>query len=281
MKVLPFKIPKPENNALVFQIDKGNSFYSQLHQHIEIQISLILSGEGDLIVGDSISRYEAGNILVFGSQLPHLFRSDTSEVQESHMISLFFSEDSFGQDFFQLVDLKELEPFFENSAFGMKINSRHEKIKSIFLKLEQASSFEKVIYLFEILNQINGANTSSLSTFIYDRVYSEDEGSRMNRVMNHAMNHFSNEITLNEIAEIANMTPNAFCRYFKKRTNKTFFQFLLEIRLEHACRLLSRRNDYSIAEISDLSGFKNISNFNRKFKEYKNSTPTVFRKEIR
>jgi AraC-like DNA-binding protein len=280
VKVLPFKIPKPENNALIYQVDEGEIFYSQLHQHKEIQISIILSGEGDLIVGDSIARYQKDDIVIFGSQLPHLFKSDESVTEKSHMLTLFFSKDSFGKDFFDLVDLKELESFFEKSEMGMRLTSHKTEIKNLFLKMENAGKLEKMIHFFQILNETLKAESNSLSTFIYDRVYTEDEGTRMNNVMNHAMTNFAAEITLDEIAEIANMTPNAFCRYFKKRTNKTFFQFLLEIRLEHACRLLSRRNDFSVAEISDLSGFKNISNFNRKFKQYKSTTPTHFRRDI-
>lgn len=281
MKVLPFKIPKPENNALIYQVDYEDVFYSQLHQHEEIQISVILSGEGDLIVGDSVNRYEPGDILVLGSQLPHLFITDESIPGKSHMLSLFFSRESFGENFFDLVDLKDLESFFKKTEMGMRIISNTNEIKSTFEKFEKANKLEKLIHFFEVLNLINQADSIPLSTFIYDRVYTEDEGTRMNNVMNHAMNNFASEITLDEIADIANMTPNAFCRYFKKRTNKTFFQFLLEIRLEHACRLLSRNNEFSVAEISDMSGFKNISNFNRKFKEYKKTTPTSFRKEVR
>jgi len=280
VKVLPFKISKPQNNALVYQVDKSAILYAQLHQHKEIQISIILSGEGDLIVGDTISRFEPNDIFVFGSQLPHLFKSDETIAEESHMLTLFFSRDSFGADFFELFDLKELNPFFKKSELGMRVHSNKDKIKKRFLQLEKKNNLEKLIVFFEILNEILNSKTSSLSTFIYDKVYSEDEGTRMNNVMSYAMDEFATEIRLEKIADIANMTPNAFCRYFKKRTNKTFFQFLLEIRLEYACRLLSRRNDFTISEISDQSGFRNISNFNRKFKEYKKVTPTAFRKEL-
>lgn len=280
MKVLPFKIPKTKNRAIIYQEDKEGFFYSQLHQHKEIQLSIVLEGEGDLVVGDTISRYRKGSVFVLGSQLPHLFKSDEFTSKESHMLTLFFSKDSFGENFFDLVDLKDFEGFFEKSELGMRIQSNKELIKKYFLKLEEASQLEQMIIFFELVNLILKSKTTPLSTFIYDRVYTEDEGTRMNNVMNYAIDEFANNISLDQIADIANMTPNAFCRYFKKRTNKTFFQFLLEIRLENACRLLSRRNDYTISEISDHSGFKNISNFNRKFKEYKNTTPTNFRKEI-
>ena len=278
MKVLPFKIPKPENNALIYQEDRGVVFYNKLHQHEEIQISIILKGEGDLVVGDTINRYSANDIVVLGSNLPHLFRSDASNIEESHMLTLFFTKESFGKFFFDLIELKELESFFRKISAGIRLLDYKEEVKSTFLALEDASHLERFIHFLTILKHITVSKTEPLSSFIYQRIYTEDEGARMSNVMNHAMAEFDKDISLNEISEIANMTPNAFCRYFKQRTNKTFFQFLTEIRLEHSCRLLVKNKDISISEISDLSGFKNMSNFNRKFKQYKGLTPTAYRK---
>lgn len=278
MKVLPFKIPKPESIALIYQEDKELRFYNKLHQHEEIQISIIVEGEGDLVVGDTINRYQKGDVFVIGSNLPHLFKSEENSDQISFMKTLFFTKESFGKFFFELLELKELDSLFRKLNGGIKLISEHEMIFSHFETLESASQLERFIEFLTILKLISKAKTSSLSSFIYQRTYTEDEGARMSDVMNYAMSEFNREITLNEIADIANMSPNAFCRYFKQRTNKTFFQFLLEIRLEHACRLLKKNKDLSIAEVSDLSGFRNISNFNRKFKEIKGLTPTVFKR---
>lgn len=278
MKVLPFKIAKPENNALIYQVDKGQQLYNQLHQHEEIQISIILKGEGDLVVGDTINRYGKEDIVVIGSNVPHLFRSDVSTFDESLMLTLFFTKESFGKVFFDLIELRELETFFKKINSGIRLENHIEEIKELFLSLENQSQLERFISFLTILNHISNAKTKSLSSFIYSKVYSDDEGERMSNVMNHAISNFNKNITLNEVSDLANMTPNAFCRYFKQRTNKTFFQFLLEIRLEYACRLLIKEKDMTVSEISDASGFKNISNFNRKFKEFKGITPTTFKK---
>lgn len=278
MKVLPFKIPKPENNALIYQVDQGERFYDRLHQHQEIQISIILNGEGDMVIGDTISRFKKDDIVIIGSNVPHLFRSDISSGIESHMLTLFFTKESFGSFFFDLIELRELDSFFNRINSGIQLESKIEEVKDLFLQLGEVSHLERFILFLTILNHISKAKTKPLSSFIYRKVYTDDEGERMSNVMNHAISKFDQEITLDEIAGIANMTPNAFCRYFKQRTNKTFFQFLLEIRLEHACRLLSKHRDMTVSEISDSSGFKNISNFNRKFKQYKGTTPTSFRR---
>lgn len=280
MKVLPFKIPKPENSALIYQIDNGALFYSKLHQHAEIQISIILEGEGDLIVGDTINHYKKNDVLVIGGNLPHLFRSDRLSGTNSHMLTLFFTKESFGQLFFDLIELKELASFFRKTRSGIRLLNNQEEVKVLFMELESSTPLERFISFLNILKFITKSKTESLSSFVYEKIYTEDEGERMSNVMNHAIQYFNTNITLEEIADIANMTPNAFCRYFKQRTNKTFFQFLAEIRIEHACRLIEKNKDFSITEVSDLSGFKNMSNFNRKFKQHKGMTPTSFKKYI-
>lgn len=277
MKVLPFKIPKPEQSALIFQIDEAPSFYPNLHQHEEIQISVVLGGEGDLIVGDSITHFKPDDVFVIGSNLPHLFRNNPVDGENALMLTLFFTKDSFGQFFFDLLELQSLQTVFRKIKTGLKVEDKTDAIKDVFLKMRDQTHLERLIGFLKVLDIISVSRTSSLSSFVYQKVYTDDEGERMSKVMNHAISNYQEEISLSEISDIANMTPNAFCRYFKRRTNKTFFQFLLEIRLEAACRLLRKTSDLSISEISLAAGFKNHSNFNRKFKEMKGMTPTQYR----
>ncbi len=277
MKVLPFKIPKPEADGLVFQVDKEDAFYDKLHQHEEIQLSLIVEGEGTLVVGDTINYYSKGDILIIGSNIPHVFKSDLSGSRSSHMLTLFFTKDSFGKDFFQIEELKELENFFYRSKQGFKVISKQKLIRELFLQLENASKLNRFIILLQLLKIASTANYKSLSSFIYDKKYSDNEGTRMRNVFEYTMNHFDRDISLQTISGIANMTKNAFCKYFKKRTNKTYVQFLNELRVEQACKLLLAENDYSIVEIAELCGFNNISNFNRQFKAMKQMNPKKFK----
>tara|TARA_E500000318_G_scaffold43577_1_gene41380 strand:- start:1469 stop:2311 length:843 start_codon:yes stop_codon:yes gene_type:complete len=280
MKVLPFKIPKPKNEALVYQIDREQVFYDQLHQHGEIQISYVEKGAGSLIVGDSINEYKAGDILVIGSFIPHVFRSDTRIKEESLMHTLFFDQDSFGKDFFQLTDLSSIQNFFDKSEFGMLIHSRKRNIIPLFHALSHQNKVEQIASLLMIINQINRSKTAPLSSFVYRKNFTDDEGKRMSKVYDYVMERYHEPITLDEIAEKANMSKNAFCRYFKKRTNKTFFQFLIEIRIENACKLIIKNPELAIAVIAEQCGFNNIANFNRKFKAFKHCTPTQYRNQF-
>lgn len=280
MKVLPFKIPKPEKEALVYQEDHERVFYDQLHQHEEIQISYIVEGAGSLIVGDTINNFAAGDVLVIGENIPHVFRSDTSTTPESSMYTLFFTRNSFGKDFFTLTDLNNTATFFKDAAYGVKVLSNKKKIYKLFNKLKNQTRIERIASLLKIINIIIHSEKQPLSSFVYRKKYTDDEGKRMRAVFEHAMEHFDEAISLETVAEKANMSKNAFCRYFKKRTNKTFFQFLIEIRIENSCKLLYNNKELPISSISELCGFQNIANFNRKFKELKGITPSQYRSQF-
>lgn len=277
MKVLPFKIPKPENKAIVYQEYDEDFFYGRLHQHEEIQLSLIVSGGGTLIIGDSVVEFKPSDILVIGNNLPHVFKSDLSDTEKSHMISLFFNKESFGKDFFSLNELLMLQSFFNKSAYGFSVMSNKSELKELFLEFQKAANLKRFIYFFTILQLISESKTVQLSSFIYKKSYSNLEGKRMSDVLEHTMDNFQNQISLSEISKVANMTTNSFCRYFKQRTNKTYIQFLMEVRIEHACKLLRKKQYMSIAEIASFSGFNNITSFNRKFKEFKKTSPLKFK----
>lgn len=277
MKVLPFKITKPQNEAFVYQVDKEMAFYGKLHQHVEIQISYIVSGEGSLIIGDTINHYQSGDIMIIDGNLPHVFKSDYHE-KESHMLSLFFTKDAFGSSFFQLPEMHDLKPFFKRCKHGFKVTSKQKAIRKVFLKIEHVSKLNQFMGLMEILKLSSSCKYSSLSSFVYNKAYSDNEGERMRNVIEYTLKHYKTAIDLNTISEVANMTKNAFCKYFKKRTNKTYIQFLNDIRVEEAYKLLQTTSDLSIATIAELTGFNNISNFNRRFKSIKNMSPSKVKK---
>lgn len=280
MKVLPFKIPKPENRTLVYQEDYETIFYDQLHQHEEIQISYIVEGAGSLLVGDTIHDYKKNDIFIIGENIPHVFRSDTQTSHNSLMYSLFFTRRSFGKDFFDLADLNKTNRFFKDVEYGIKILSNKKRIIKHFKKLKNQTKIERIASLLKILDRVIISEKQPLSAFVYKERFTDGDGKRMGAVFEYALDHFQEYISLEEIAEKANMSKNAFCRYFKKRTNKTFFQFLIEIRIENACKLLYKEKDLSVALISELCGFHNIANFNRKFKELKQMTPSQYKSQF-
>jgi len=280
VKVLPFKIPKSEDAILIVQEDRGRTFYEKLHQHEEIQLSYIIAGKGTFIVGDTIRDFQSDDVLLFGSNVPHVLKSDPENNQDSYMISVFFTRDSFGEHFFNLPKLKDAKRLFNDASLGIKFQEHQTVLKPLFQAILHQKSLKRFAAFFEILSILAESKYKTVSSFMNTKNYTDVEGKRMSAVFEFVMNHFDQKILLEEIATIASMTPNAFCKYFKQRTNKTFFKFLTEVRIENACTFLSNQQQIAIANIAHDCGFFNISNFNRKFKEIKGVTPTEFRKKV-
>ena len=277
MKVYPFKIPKPNNNALIYQEDIEIVFYDKLHQHDEIQISYIEKGNGTLLVGNSFTNYYTGNVFVIGSNVPHAFKSDTSKNETSKMLTLFFTKESFGTSFFKLEEFEEIESFFVNSLHGFQVTSQLTEIKEILNKLKKATKLERFIILIALLKLLSESDINLLSNYTYAKKLSDSEGKRMRKVFDYTLKNADQKISLDEIASVANMTKNAFCKFFKKRTNKTYINYLTELRIENACKILKSNKDMAIVDVAFKAGFYNISNFNRRFKELKKMTPLTFR----
>lgn len=277
MKVQPFQIVKPLNENLIVQIDRSKGFYNNLHRHNEIQLSLIVKGFGKLVVGDSVHQFREGAFFAIGANCPHLFKTE-KEQDSAHMISLFFTPDTFGEEFFNLSDLSEIKPFFDFVQDGFQLLSNRKEIGTRLLQFPQASKTKRVILFLELLQQLTKADKKSLTSFSYSKEIGNVAGKRMQVVFNYVLHNFQKEVRLDTVSSLVFMTPNAFCKFFKLRTNKTFFQFLIELRIEHASQLLINFEDLSIAEISERSGFKSISNFNRKFKSFKGIIPSHYRK---
>ena len=275
MKVLPFKIPKSSTDTLIIEEDKGEMFYDKLHQHEEIQLSYIISGKGTFIVGDTIKNYETNDILTFGCNVPHVLKSDVGSNVSSHMISLFFSLDSFGEEFFNLPEFQKVKAFLSKAQLGLKL--KNINLKEKFETITKEGKLKRFLLFLEVLENMMESEVETIASFSSKKIYTDNEGKRMSAIFDLALNNYHKDITLEDVSDVATMTPNAFCRYFKQRTNKTFVQFLTEIRIEKSCNLLSKNNELSIAEIAYQCGFKNISNYNRKFKGTKDVTPTEYR----
>ena len=274
MKVLPFKIPKAGNNAIVVQEDIEMQFYDKLHQHEELQISYIHRGKGTLLVGDSVHSYNQGDILVLGSYLPHVFKSEGPALHKSHMISVFFTKENFGEQLFKINELKPLHNLLDMSQSGFIIDNPKITGQQLFKKLVDSDGPKRFLHFFELLLFLDQEKKSILSSTSFNTRLKDNEGERMRKVFNHLVSHFHEQISLEDISEVASLTPTAFCRFFRLRTRKTFSQFLLELRLEHACKLLENKgSSMMVSEVAFKSGFNSVSNFNRFFKKVKGISP--------
>ncbi len=287
MKVLPFKIPKVTEHSFGVQHDIEPHFYDTLHQHPETQITLIKQSTGTLILGDHIGEFAPGDVIVVGANIPHVFRNDSSYYENevkgaAKAISLFFDEESLGQAFFELPEMAEVKHMLNVSGRGLKVVGAHkELLKGLILNIDTRVGVKRMIDFLEILHLLSKEDqTVFLSSEALNSGFKESEGQRLNDIFQFTMKEYQRPISLEEVADIANMTVSAFCRYFKQRTRKTYINFLNEVRIGQACKMLVNEG-HSIGEICYLSGFNNLSHFNRKFKAITGFSPKQYIRNIR
>ena len=284
MKVLPFKIPRSFGEPIMIQHDQQKHIYDILHQHAELQIMFIRKSSGTAIIGGHIGEFHAGDIFVIGSDIPHVFRNEDAYYDEgtdcqADVVYLFLDEKLPRNE---LLNFTEIAEFFGSAKQGIKLSgSVKSKVGDRINKLLQISALDRFLGVLQILNTLSKTEeVVRLNNEIIRHRIDENDGKRLNDVIQYTFKHFSEKITLDEVSKIANMVPPAFCRFFKQRTRKTYFDFLNEIRIRNACKLLLNK-DRTIVEICYQSGFNNLSYFNRKFKDFTGYSPLKYHKALR
>nr|WP_238354330.1 AraC family transcriptional regulator [Fulvivirga marina] len=279
---MPFKVSKTINSSFLIQVDDQPYFYDILHKHPELQLTTILESDGTVLIDDYVGNFKAGDVFLINSNVPHVFKNDKKYYTESEDlralgISIFFEETLFGEKFFKLPETQLVGQFLSKRQ-SLKLNrNTAELLIPKITRLQSLNNLSKVIEMLSILEILASAEDSISLTSEVTHDYTELQAKRLNDIYQFTMNEFHREITLEEVADVSNMTVPSFCRYFKKRTRKTYIEFLTEMRVSYACKLL-QKEDLSITGVCHLSGFNNLSNFNRKFKKITGYTPTVFRK---
>lgn len=283
MKVIPFQIPKNTEEAFRVQVDDGPHLYNQLHQHPEIQLMFIIESHGTLIAGDYMGRFHPGDLYVIGSNQPHVFRNDEVFFRgklRALSISIYFDMFTLGPSFWQLPEMKTVCMGLRGSAWGQRIRGKKRKvIEEILIKLTKSEGISKLILFMEVLKQFETKKEMTpLSMTITPSNIKIYDGDRLSKIIEFTFKEYHRRISLTEVATLANLTPEAFCNYFKTRTRKTYINFLNEMRINQACRLLSE--DKTIADVCYECGFSNLSNFNRVFKKVKKVSPAQFRNKL-
>jgi AraC-like DNA-binding protein len=255
------------------------------HFHPEIEIMLILEGEGTRIIGDSIENYGRGDLVIVGSAVPHCWKSgpvhyETPEKLRARAHVILFREDSFGTGFFDLPEFYIIKEFFKRAERGLKFTGKTRvSISEKICRAYYLSGLPRFVSFLDILNEM--AESSEYEILLSrpnNSISSGADMQRINAVMDYIISNFKNPIRLEDASSLACMAPTSFCRYFKARTNKSFGRFLNEIRIEHAKKLLTS-TDYNIDKISFESGFVNVPNFYEQFKKITKYTPAKYKKQ--
>lgn len=282
IKPIQFKIQKSEKHALLVQVDDMPYFYSQLHYHPEFQITAIIKGEGIFYGGNNMSTFSEKDIFLIGPNVPHLLKCSNLYHTNTSIgvkgISLFFDELSFGKHFFEIEEMQILKKLLLDSNRVIKIDgSLKEAIYSRIIDTPSLANEELVIAFFKILSLLRRSEKTYLNSDEYNLILDNNEGGRLNKVLDYTFMHFKEDIKIDQIAKIALLSRSQFSYFFKLHTGKTFIQFVNELRIENACILL-KDEQYTVEQICYEIGFKNVSNFSRQFKKIKKITPSQYRK---
>ncbi len=286
MKVLLKVLNSNQNKP--FELMRVNEpyFFPSWHFHPEFEIMLVLRGTGMLFVGDSMKRFQPGDLVFYGGQVPHLYRSDKEYYEKdseilSKALVVYFDEDFIGCDFWNSQNITSIKKLFTNAKRGIKfIGKANNEIRKRILELDdQKEGLEKIIDLLTVLKIMSETREYELlSSEAFSFSIAKDDCERINNVYHFVMDNYSENPTLEEVAEIANMSSTAFCRYFKSHTNKTYIQFLNEVKIGNARKMLID-NDLSISQICYATGFNNTAHFNNQFKKSIGLTPSQYRQE--
>jgi AraC-like DNA-binding protein len=286
MKVVQFTIPVAKENSVIVQEDIMPHFYNHLHRHNETQITWIIKGEGTLIAGNYMQPFKPGDIYVLGANQPHIFKSDPlyfdkRRKKQAHGLTIFFNPNGFLQTILNLPESKAIKKFVTNTGYGLQAPASDQKrISQEMLAVKNSSQGFRLaafIRLLQVLTDIK--DWKMLASISPEYSFSDTEGLRMNEVYQFTMTHYFESIKLEQVADIAHLTPQAFCRYFKKHTRKTYVTFLSEIRINEACKKIIAGNFDSISSVAYDTGFSSAVSFNRVFKKVTSKSPREYLKE--
>lgn len=246
---------------------------------------MVLKGNGTRFIGDSVKPFKTGDITFTGSNLPHLWRSDQEQEQDQNIawskgVVIYFKEDFLGDNFLRTQEAIRLKNLFAKSLRGMEFTGQTAmKLQKMILELVTLEGLDGILHLLNILKTISQTEDYNLlASPGYTNTLREADTERMYMVYAYVMKNFRNKIALSKVAEMTNMTPTSFSRYFKVHANKSFTQFVSEIRIGHACKLLIEKKK-NISSACYESGFQTLSNFNKQFKTITKRTPRQYKSE--
>ncbi len=267
--------------------DEFPYFYNHWHYHKELELIHIHEGHGTQFMGDQIGRFKENDMILVGSNLTHLWRCDAPFFEKNTSLKakatvIHFLPNCMGNDLFQKPESNAINEVYRMAGFGLYIDGETRiNIESIMQKMFTQTNLQRMIGLLQIIDLIfHSKETRPISTLDVQQFNPVNETDRLNKIYQYVLTHFSEEIDVATVANLINISPKAFSRFFKARTRKTFVEFVQEIRIQHACGLLAKQ-EQSIKEICYECGFNNFSNFNRHFKKWMQQTPIEYKKQFR
>lgn len=280
MKAIFERVKSNPSEAILVRHIRMPQFDAPFHFHPEYELTFIIKGEGQRYVGKQVDRFEDGDLVFLGPNLPHCWINHKNEDSPlSEAIVVQFNRDFLGKEFFEISTFLAIKKFLDKSRSGIEIHGPDKnQISQILPELSSASPTKKVLILLDILNRLSVADqVRQLDNSFTVNYLKFSETSRFQKVFSYIIDHYKENISLEKMAVIADLSPTSFCRYFKSITQQSFVDLLLEFRIKQACHLLLS-SDLPIREIAFQSGFDDIPYFNRVFKKKKGISPNKYKR---
>ncbi len=293
MSIFFQKIDRPNDMSYSYHEWDGNDFLKEYnetyfefpyHYHTEIEIFLIVKGQGKQFIGETISTFQDGTLLMLGKNLPHGWKNEKKHKKDKsfdHIALVQFDEEFAGKDFFQLPEMRFISSLFKKAVHGLNITGKTRDIVAdnlvALMKKKDASNIIELLSILDIIAKSEEVERISKSAFLPN--YSGLDHEKINKVYRYIFDNFSEDIHLEKIASLVNMSKSGFCHYFLKRTGKNFSQVVNEIRIKNACRLLTETS-MSVSDICYQNGYNCLSNFNKQFHKITNTTPLKYKREF-
>ncbi|WP_026755077.1 AraC family transcriptional regulator [Sediminibacter sp. Hel_I_10] len=270
----------PEDSFLVFDRIKQD-FDFPVHFHPEYELNFIHNGKGvKRVIGDSMEEIDDIELVLVGPNLHHGWVTHNCESDAIHEITIQFDENLFDQGFLKRRIMKPIKDMFDRSIHGILFsNNTATNLRERLAQVPRLDGMDYYLELVSILHDLAiSRNQRLLSTYTVNRE-SFENSDKIKAVYEFVQENFNRKITLSEVSEIVNMSNVSFNRFMKKRTGKTFVDYVNDVRIGYAAMWLLEK-DTSISEIAFKSGFNNMANFNRVFKKLKNATPSQYKNEF-
>jgi AraC-like DNA-binding protein len=276
------------SHAKTIQIKRVDQFYLDVpfHFHHLCELVWVEKSFGKRIVGDSVNNFEEGDLVLMGPNLPHIWQNDQVFHRKKKDYRVKSTVIYFPPDFLlKLTDeqtiLKPTQELIKKAARGMQFyGNTNKQVSHILTGISENEGFKKIIHFLQAIDILSQSNEYNyLASVSFKNLYDERDTGRINKVYQFLMQNFHRDIELQEVSNLCNMTPNAFCRFFKSRTQKSLTRFINELRIGHACRLL-QNEAYAVSDVCYECGYNNLTNFNKFFKHIMNKTPSEYRRHL-
>lgn len=270
------------NYSFNVKADLGNELSSSWHYHPEIELNLIQWSAGTRIIGNCMESFSHNDVVLIGKNIPHAFLHDEKYIrqpsgQTPKAVVIQFYEHFMGQEFLDLPELKGMQQVFDLTHKGLIITEKGKtEIIPLMERIQDANSIDRLLLLLQIMKTLINKESYRVIQQEPNINTLKNEDERINAVIDYTQNHFDQQIKIEDVARIANLTKESFCRYFKSQTQKTYVNFLTEYRINKACKMIMA-DSCSIKEVGYSCGFDSLSNFYFQFKKIMKLSPLEYK----